>query len=49
MSKKGDVEITTIILILIALFALFILIYLGVKWGTASGNVFSAFIKRLFS
>lgn len=49
MNKKGDVDITVIVLLLIGLFALFILIYLGVKWGNSSGNVMGDFFKRIFS
>ena len=48
-NKKGDVEISQIIWILIAVFALFVLLVISIKWGKQASGAFSSFIKRIFS
>jgi len=48
-NKKGDIEIQQIIVILMAVFALLILLYLTVKWGKQSFIALLDFVKKVFS
>lgn len=48
-NKKGDIEIYQIILMLIALFALVVLIMLSVGWGKQASQALGSFIKTIFS
>ncbi|MEK6967804.1 MAG: hypothetical protein AABX51_04190 [Nanoarchaeota archaeon] len=47
-NKKGDIEINQMIMIIIAIVALLVLIFLSAKWGRQTFEAMTDFIKRIF-